>query len=1302
MLKCIGILHTPTSAANSNSPKAQPAQTMNITQLVSAIAVVSTNPSLRPNLLPLLQQLRGAVHSITANPGLHNAELVTLLNQTTLGLAHPLSAPIARHLSDKERETSLDCLLAVLTTRLPSASQDPDSGLTQRKPFKRVHVAVIERLCKTLTPLFAYEAHSPVSQSATTTSSSGGDGGAFAEHTRLLALKCWKELIQRVDAVVIPTSAGPGHEPQQVVALYDFLGSASMRNYMAFNVCSLLDNASFPVNGSGELQREALDTLDAVILGDRDDRQRTRILGSADRLRPLFPGIASSLTKLSLGRIGPSTTKGESQVVEWTGDKGAKTSAQIQAKALRVLAKVIEIVMGDAANLEVAGEAQDRQQRRGWEGAERGKLAERAKELLVDKSQSDYDAEPTAMGLPTEDKQSRTSEASWVETARERIRQVLKMLSELRLDPDTRVRTELLNLCHLVVTECRLVLEECVGMAIEISLLTASLAATPQRDAVIEGLRDICRRDEQVRHTVQDRFEATWSNHFSMMINHGEDQKRRDILVVLTGYMQVISGGENEGSSIVMSIWDSVIVPSLLKALHASNAKEQDVPTGTVVSNMDADATAALAGLTFDAFRGDELAHVLEEFVDELLGPAMLGWARGCQLLVSVLHNPLYREYQPQVLWLINRVVSQFSDSGGDVSLSMPTTIAAEGVGASEEIEPIAQELFEECTNALSVASAPPMQSPAGPAATPNHLQTALTLECLVKLVPIVGGQSILYLLDSLMFPLLKLAMQPSPAVRYWAMQVIRTLSVACDIGSGEIAPFLVYNIDYIVQSCSIQLYHLASGAMDDGEAEDLSVFEVMSAMLLLGGNDMLVYMEDVIDAVLDVCESRASASGAARVLCRALDFIEVFTRRVLEWDFGGGTLAEIEDGYKHGRLLLKHQDSDSHNGHDKQLRQIEGGDTGPRPSPVVGGLDRSGAGADEIEQFIREYYNHLRQQEQEQLEEKAAYVMPRRLSAAEFGQLFEENDQQQEVDLDDAKGKPPPLTQTQALDMRVGLIVHHFMSSSNERAQRTTLQIIQNILPVLHATDKELLQYINEVWPTLCHRLELSRQTIDSLIVESGPARQWQHEETESVYVTLAACQTIRSVCLWGGDWMRQRIRDDALPVIQANLRQLTRPEYTATNGPLNRIGGIRGSSIVRLADELMRLLGVVVESGIPLRDDDAWQAVWLVVPFLDQRSLRPEVVEAAKLCLEKFGAHGYADKVWLVLQVIGSSGGEEREQVFIPPAAGQGEDEDRGGRWSLPELVLSSDEVTPKWVRTLIPRHCGKVVDELLLKVS
>ncbi|KAJ1917987.1 hypothetical protein H4219_002875 [Mycoemilia scoparia] len=1210
---------------------------MDIGVLASAIAAVSrSKPPHKADIHDLLIKLLSSIkHS---KRGLAS-DRVGMLTHATLAVAIQLSHPF--DIPDAVRDCCLECLYEALT---------PNNPEEKALALENVHVVVVERLANCLSPLFSLQPNNTKSLSS---------------ETRFLAIKCWRLLFVQnaVKTIAIPIDSNGSRCITEDFSTY--FSTSEKRDYIAFCICSLLDNASDATKAtSPELRGTAIKTIGSLV------NSESGIFRTPSDLRPLLPGITSDIIRIVLDKLrSKDAHENESQVTEWVGGS-KKTFSFVKANALDVLSKIFCFVLSDSANEEFV-----KNERKGSELLSvPSVMASSAKQVLKD-GPKNGDRHDTLQDLNIS-KVGGSDKGSgpvhkWLKETDEKVHKIVRSLADLRFESDARIKKSLIHFCSKIIFVCPNVLRECVGISVEICLLLFSdndKEVTSTVRTFISKLKKLCQDNNYYLRLVKHRFEQTLEL-FPTLVSSHDSRKRQEILTVLSGYMSIL--GSVAGPAIESS-WGSTLLPSFLSSLKMQSANNtQLVTTTNNVPNTLENQLVSTKGplvlpVSFESFRTPELQKSVADFIDGL--SKSLGYKRLCQLWVEPLHDSLYSEtYRSQLLWLSNKCVGQLvSDESFDrQDTNFTSTI---------------QIVLRESIDALAVCAKNSEEEEGGGrgyVVQTKHfedrvLETCIVLDCLSTLSKALGP-SVIYYLDEMIFPLLKVTAQSSTEVQPFSRALL--LSLAKELGCSDIQSLLIFNIDYIVQGCSQQLRHSA-GLIASG------TFEILSAMATLSDKDIIPYFDDIVEDVLDICEEDIEADPV--VTPKALRFMNILTRQILEWEFGNLESAKERRLIEHRRtnmlnsagLLDQYYEPEDESSNVKEIRclfrqqlLIKEGDTStvgekseiPKPN-----------GPNDFQKIPISPKSNLDTITYDKTDNNPENIN-------------NEDSTENEGGLEE---KEIPLTLTQSLDMRIALVVQNLAASSSSIVQCETLAIIRNVLPVLSPT-KELLPLINEIWPTLSRRLTiLATESVNNnasiektLVLKNG-------EIIDDISVTLAACQVIQDACIWGGDWMRQRVRDDLLPAIHSLLKTLASKGRGHTIGSssnlLKRSASIN-TPTMNLACSLFDVLEITAES-VPFDDEKSWKTIIMLLPFFDA-SVHEKVANKAKEVLITFGKL-FPDQLWLILQSIGG------DQVFIPKAP------TKQMSAELPTVTLEAilnDEQT----RTL-PQRCENTVKAILSQIS
>ncbi|KAJ2782055.1 hypothetical protein GGI15_003030 [Coemansia interrupta] len=400
-----------------------------------------------------------------------------VLDSVTLAFVQTLAARPPP--SDSERTKALDCVLLALT---------PSGG----HRLATVHPAVVDHLSRQLTSLFIPDTpHGPHTPTP--------------EPTRLLALRCWRQMARALGTVQTPAGG---------LSLKLYWAASLPAEYLALAVCALLDNAELAEDMG--LRREALEALADAAGGHG-------VFADAARLAAVFPGIASALARVALAQ--PPATRPPA----WR-----RPLAGVRALALDALRHVMATVFsgGDA---EGAAEG-------GWAGRVR-----RAARSIVD-------------GEPGEEEEDEGGEPVG------RLDRVLWRLSGLRHSEHAAVVCAVRRLFGCVALECP-GLRHTPGAAVAVeTLLVACLQDGEASDEAAGWLRRLAQAAGQQPALGARLVEAAGAaqRQFERHVDGASDDRRRDAVALLAGALWATP----DASAVFSAWWRTRGLRALLRAMH--------------------------------------------------------------------------------------------------------------------------------------------------------------------------------------------------------------------------------------------------------------------------------------------------------------------------------------------------------------------------------------------------------------------------------------------------------------------------------------------------------------------------------------------------------------------------------------------------------------------------------------------------------------------------------------------------------------------------------------------------------------
>ncbi|KAJ1821061.1 hypothetical protein LPJ56_003314, partial [Coemansia sp. RSA 2599] len=853
-----------------------------------------------------------------------------------------------------------------------------------------VHAIIIDHISRLLVPLFALD--------------SFNTQGVFPDHTRLLAIRCWRQMAVGVATVHVPeTHPKPrdGGEVQRTVSLGGYLPRYLPKDYLPLVVCALLDNAEMADDQA--VRAVALETLSDIMDADG-------VLGSRDALEPVFPGTASALARIALAQL-PKGAK--------ASDSHKKPSATVRSLAIQALHKgIFAVYQGaqpDAAAVDAAAEYD------GW--------ADRSKDEISSIVLQDTKG-PNVSG-------NDGSKDTMVSDSREgngenRLLQILWRLAGLRHSEYPSIVSALMDMFASISLDClALQTTPCLKVALETGLIISMLepnGSAASQDYLGRLALQFSGGKGPVRKQIVSLVESSQLL-FEQYVGGGSDEQRRDVLCMMAGALRV--AGQSDAKALVGSWWSARGLRALLGALNIS------LPgTSLLITDVDADGDSgsgsngrdkkpADVAYVLDGFRSSELMRALEGFIGRIA--AVFSPPGLCAQLLALLEGKGDSALHVPALWLLGQVAPMAADARGPAGIAQPVfDYAVERMAADDQT-------------------------------ADKTLQKCMALQAVSAVVPSVGP-AVAYCMDTLLFPLLQISVSDTPLLRVQAQRSLRVLSET--VRCLSVSQMLKENVDYIVDGCSRQLRSVELYP---------SVFSILSGAVKLVGTDILVYMDDVVEDTLDVCEQ--AAADEESIALGALGFLETVTGAIAQSVGSERTMLLRQEKAPVGKaeadpvgqVLARLDEMDAKSGMDDLLDL-------PSDNDDDNGND-NGSSADD----------------------------------AADGILVEKNQGGQMATMDEpgiSASEPPG----NPLAIKIALVVQNLLSAESSAQQLVALKIVQNIVRALVDT-KDLLPLLNHVWPPLVHRLAKGH---------------------DQFYVAAAACDVIDAVCELGEDWMRRRVKDD------------------------------------------------------------------------------------------------------------------------------------------------------------------------------
>ncbi|KAJ2707268.1 hypothetical protein FB645_000945 [Coemansia sp. IMI 203386] len=640
-------------------------------------------------------------------------------------------------------------------------------------------------------------------------------------------------------------------------------------------------------------------------------------------------------------------------------DNYKKPSSLVRSLAVKTLGVGIAAVYGAA--LPESAASQEVNEYDGW--------ADRAKNEI----ESIVLQDSSSHGRSEEDNDGSNSDNSEEDNKR-RLLQILWRLAGLRHSEYPSLVNALMDMFTSVVFGCPVLQSTpCLKVALETGLVISMLnpsgsAAAASQDFLSQLAQQFASSKGPVRKQIVAIIESSQML-FEQYIAGGSDEQRRDVLCLLAGSLRV--AGQSDAKALVNSWWSARGLRALLGALNIS------LPgTSLLIADVNGNSEGNTKDVPYvlDGFRSAELMRALEEFVGRIA--AVFSPSGLCAQLLVLLEGNGDSALHVPALWMLGQVAPMAAGSRSPAGIAQP--------------------VFEYAVDRIA----------AGDQTSDRTLQKCMALQAVSSVVPSVGP-AVAYCMDTLLFPLLQISVSDTPLLRAQAQHSLQILSET--VQSASISLMLKDNIDYIVDGCSRQLRSVELYP---------SVFSILSGAVKLVGSDILVYMDDVVEETLDVCEQTMDEESIA---LGALGFLETVSGAIAQ---SVGT-----------EQMLQHEKTPVGKAEDDPVGQ------------VLARLDEMEARSGMDTLF------DIPSDDEDSNETKPA-------DGDQLATSVENPNVSLGVEL---PGHP--------LAIKIALVVQHLLSAESSSQQLIALKIVQNIVHALINT-KDLLPLLNQIWPPLVHRL--------------------------------------------------------------------------------------------------------------------------------------------------------------------------------------------------------------------------------------
>ncbi|OLY82761.1 hypothetical protein AYI68_g3111 [Smittium mucronatum] len=1050
----------------------------------------------------------------------------------------------------------------------------------------------------------------------------------FSHSVRIKALSLWFSLISRSLLIFHPPDKNLSDPSKLLTTVNDFFMQSSNFNFLAYCICGFLDNASDPIQT--DVSEYSLNILlyllstsakvpnfqpinypSSLNLYLPTSRYLPSFLNDKSLLINIFPGLVSSLIKISIGKSSGSLSKADfnnSFIIP-------NYKPHIRSKSICILSLAIQICFSNSSNLPLLFNSKNVSSNifANSKNDQLSSLASLAHKYIVDNfAPSDP---PEILGKLTDAFSLLDLDPdSWETSSSSKLVPALKNLLSLRLSDNDSIVSQLISLFGSILNDCYILLSELIPISLQLLLISQFNHTLEQRQTsslqINSFLETIFLNNEilspslkvdttEINKKIQDALIFWYDeilSQFPFFINNENKRIQTEGLYLISAYSNLFlfnfleisklpsyNSLSFKASQSLKHHWSSSILPSLAqflfkKAKNSLNSNSLEIFSKSIESI-------------------DPLQYFLYSVSKSI------GVEYALSTIQSKLSDPTYRLYRSSYLNLLSLIIAPPSQNEEYLLLDSPSKDDLNPISPlpnpallhldEATINDLFELLIDESVSLVALSQDNYSKSLSKKTLSVQRPQAFSQLDIFhinsvlstLKEVIIYKKESVVYYLSEIMFPLLSLMQKSSHSTKTLASQCLQAISDAT--GSLNVSDLLTQNADFIIDTCSQRVR---------GFSFTFDVFNVLTSTINILEPQMAIVMSaDVVDDVLDLIE----------IIVKDGHLSNKSIIRSVKPD--SNKTMSLDSGYLSQQMYI----SDSSNGIQTLIKCLDflniitAKIKDLNPPPNTEAIENQPSTVELLISKLNE-----------------------RNSADSFDEDLVTDIQKDEVPEDDAVPsgiKTKPSNHIQKISVKIMMMVQNFISHSNTHVQLLSLKILQNVIPTLSDTN-ELLPLINHVWPIIISCL-----------------KDPDYDSTDSFYITLACLELVSQLCFYSKEWLLSRIKSDIWPNIYKQLYNMSNP---INNLLLSRYSSFYSSrNLENLTDSSISPTIAIVNGYIktlsniflyiPIGHDISLDASILLVRFLD-KDLDRTISDSAYTALESL-LRSHSDTVWLVIISFG-----------------------------------------------------------------
>ncbi|KAL1957188.1 hypothetical protein VTO42DRAFT_6222 [Malbranchea cinnamomea] len=672
--------------------------------------------------------------------------------------------------------------------------------------------------------------------------------------------------------------------------------------------------------------------------------------------------------------------------------------------------------------------------------------------------------------------QSMALDESWLKATVSQVKLALANVIRLRNHDKWEVRHALQQLCAMILEECQKSLEDSLPMIVETVVV---LAYSDDSHDAYRTLKHLAFSTERILNILKTSLHS-WIIALPRVMQSSDDSARERAIRQISTAFQIMSEVQPNNDildgTLTTSLCDSVST-AIRSSLNVPQPLESHATTGLEVSRLN-------GGKLLQDFQPVILGHGSQRGTLAELKSMITNLSNKNNTLTMTrsMLNRLYRETgeaQIAPFWL---ALSFLKSMPPDITSFDDMIDLGASTGALSRAS-LVEELYS-----LSL----PLLTDLTTANPENWHLPALALEAVALQSQQLGESFRPELIDTL-YPVLQLMGSSNPALQNHAMTCLNIMTHACQYPNAT--TMLIENVDYLVNSVALKL-----------NTFDISpqAPQVLLMMVRLCGARLIPYLDDLVGSIFAVLDSFHGYPKLVELLFSVLGAI-------------------VDEGAKKASILA--------------IKGVEEGksvDHRKRPHSSASISDLAKELKDRKEKRSRTL-------EDESIDEELLSHPKRPWSSRLDSGLAQADENDEDIETDSQADQKPikqedekPLSKSHTLLLNIMKSIPPHLSSPSPFLRRSLLSILTRGLPILAHDENVFLPLVNELWPSMSGRITipteyLSRST--SLSTSTSSINRKNFDETglqEEVYVIVASCSAIETMCKGAGDFMSSRVEQD------------------------------------------------------------------------------------------------------------------------------------------------------------------------------